>query len=262
MILTVAFGKGGTGKTTTVQCLYHAARRQGFKCLAIDTDPQANLTAAFGASTNARGCYEVITGKADAADVIQATEQGDIITAGLRMSQAENELAAVPGSDLALKAALQPISAKYDFIFIDTMPERTRLQVNSIIACDSVLLPMQANAFSIMGLYQMKDTINQIRNNPYLNPNLTVSGILLVKYNPRQNLARDLTEAIQAEAKAMNTVVFDTHIRQGVDIEKAQAMKQSIFDYAPRCNPAIDYANLFEELKDRCVEIAYMKGRK
>mgnify|MGYP002626306452 FL=1 len=108
----------------------------------------------------------------------------------------------------------------------------------------------------------MKDTINQIRNNPYFTPNLTVSGILLVKYNPRQNLARDLTEAIQAEAKAMNTVVFNTHIRQGVDIEKAQAMKQSIFDYNARCNPAIDYANLFEELKDRCVEITHMKGRK
>ena len=60
----------------------------------------------------------------------------------------------------------------------------------------------------------------------------------------------------------MNTVVFNTHIRQGVDVEKAQAMKQSLFDYAPRCNPAIDYANLFEELKDICVLNAYMKGRK
>lgn len=251
MILTVAFGKGGTGKTTTVQCLYHAARRKGFKCLAVDTDPQANLTAAFGANTNARGCYEVITGKANAADVIQSTDQGDIIAAGLRMAQAENELAGMAGSDLALKAALQPIAPKYDFIFIDTMPERTRLQVNSIIACDSVLLPMQANAFSIMGLYQMKDTINQVRHNPYLNPDLTVSGILLVKYNPRQSLSRDLTEAIQAEAEAMNTVVFNTHIRQGIDIEKAQALRQSIYNYAPRCNPAIDYANLFEELKGR-----------
>lgn len=251
MILTVAFGKGGTGKTTTVQCLYHAARRKGFKCLAVDTDPQANLTAAFGANTNARGCYEVITGKANAADVIQSTDQGDIIAAGLRMAQAENELAGMAGSDLALKAALQPIAPKYDFIFIDTMPERTRLQVNSIIACDSVLLPMQANAFSIMGLYQMKDTINQVRHNPYLNPDLTVSGILLVKYNPRQSLARDLTESIQAEAEAMNTVVFNTHIRQGIDIEKAQALRQSIYNYAPRCNPAIDYANLFEELKGR-----------
>lgn len=251
MILTVAFGKGGTGKTTTVQCLYHAARRKGFKCLAVDTDPQANLTAAFGANTNVCGCYEVITGKANAADVIQSTDQGDIIAAGLRMAQAENELAGMAGSDLALKAALQPIAPKYDFIFIDTMPERTRLQVNSIIACDSVLLPMQANAFSIMGLYQMKDTINQVRHNPYLNPDLTVSGILLVKYNPRQSLARDLTEAIQAEAEAMNTVVFNTHIRQGIDIEKAQALRQSIYNYAPRCNPAIDYANLFEELKGR-----------
>ena len=105
---------------------------------------------------------------------------------------------------------------------------------------------MQANSFSIMGLYQMRETISQVQR--YCNPALTVAGIVLTKYKPRQTLANDLRESIVQQAQEMGTKVFDTYIREGVAVEQAQAMQQSLFDYAPNSNPAKDYAALFEEM--------------
>jgi chromosome partitioning protein len=105
---------------------------------------------------------------------------------------------------------------------------------------------MEADSFSIMGLYQMAATINDVRS--HRNPELDVMGIVLTKHKPRQRLASDLREAIEGQAERMGTKVLHTYIREGVAVKQAQAMKQSIFEYAPKSNPARDYAALYEEL--------------
>lgn len=247
MILTVAFGKGGTGKTSTAAALVSFARKQGKSVLAVDCDPQANFTFALGGDPAGSGLYAVLTDQAHAADVVQRTPQAALIAAGLNLAAAEQVIANKPGRDFILREALREISAGYDLIIIDTPPDLNSILINALSASDAVLLPMQANSFSIMGLYQMRETISQVKR--YCNPGLTVAGIVLTKYKPRQTLANDLRESIVHLAEEMGTKVFDTFIREGVAVEQAQALQQPLFDYAPNSNPAKDYAALFAEME-------------
>lgn len=246
MILTVAFGKGGTGKTSTAAALANLARMQGKRVLAVDCDPQANFTYSLGGNPAAPGLYAVLTGQTQAAQVIQHTQQADIISAGRDLSGAEILLANLPGRDFVLKQALAPLRGQYDIIVLDTQPALNMLLYNALAASDAVLLPMQANSFAVMGLFQMQMTIDRIQQTT--NPALTVAGILLTRFKPRQTLANDLRASIEAQAASMGTKVFDTFIREGVAVEQAQALRQSLFDYAPNSNPANDYKALFSEM--------------
>lgn len=246
MILTVGFGKGGTGKTSTAAALADLARMKGKRVLCVDCDPQANLTFAMGGDPSAPGLYSVLTGQTQAAQVTQQTQRTALISAGRDLANAEATLANMPGREYVLKEALAPILARYDTIVIDTQPALNMLLYNALTASDSVLLPMQANTFAVMGLYQMQTTIDIIRKRT--NPALTVSGILLVKFKPRQTLASDLREDIDKQARAMGTKIFETYIHEGIAVEQAQAMRQSLFDYAPNSRPAHDYQALFDEI--------------
>ena len=247
MILTVAFGKGGTGKTSTAAALVNYARMHGKSVLAVDCDPQANFTFSLKGNPAAPGLFDVLTDKAHAADVTQSTEQTQLIAAGLDLAAAEQAIANKPGRDFILREALREVQQQYDLVVIDTPPDLNTILINALSASDTVLLPMQANSFSIMGLYQMRNTIDQVKR--YCNPALSVSGIVLTKYKPRQTLAADMRESIVQQAQDMGTKVFETFIREGVAVEQAQAMQQSIFDYAPNSNPAQDYAALFQEMQ-------------
>ena len=244
MILTVAFGKGGTGKSSTVCALANYARMQKRSVLVIDCDPQANSTYSLGGNAAAPGLFSVLTGKQSALNVIQHTSQADIISSGLEMAMAEKEISRKKDSFL-LKKAIAQLRSKYDIILLDTQPAVNVILINALAASDSVLLPMKANSFSVMGLYQMRRTIEEVRA---INPALSVAGILLVEYKPRQTLAADLRTDIEQQAQAMGTKVFSTYIHSSVAVEQAQAMQQSLFEFAPSSKPAKDYAALYEEM--------------
>ena len=176
-----------------------------------------------------------------------------MISAGRDLAGAEILLSSLPDSkkdefanQKVLQKALAPLRRHYDLILIDTPPALNLLLYNALTASDSVLLPMQANTFAIMGLYQMQMTIARIQRTT--NPALKVSGILLVRYKPRQTLASDLRGSIEEQAQSMRTKVFDTFTHEGVAVEQAQALQQSLFDYAPTSRPANDYKALYDEL--------------
>lgn len=242
MILSVAFGKGGTGKTSTVCALANLARMKGLKTLVIDCDTQGNTTFALGGDLTAQGLYSVLTGKAQAAHVIQHTQQADIISAGLDMAEAESRMKHID----ILKDAIQPLRSQFDLILLDTPPGLTKVTRAALAASDSVLLPMLADSFSFMGLYLMQQAIEDAR---HVTPDLQIAGILLVQYKPKQTLASDLRGDIDEMAQQMGTKVFKTFIRDSVAVGKAQARQMSLFDYAQRSNPAADYAALYKELK-------------
>lgn len=247
MILTVAFGKGGTGKTTTAAAILNAGRLKGLRTLAIDCDPQANLTFAMGGDPQAPGLYALMTDKTHAAHAIQKTQQGDLIASGLNLASAEQEISSKPGRDFILKAALQPIVKGYDLIVIDTPPDLNTLLINALAASDRVLLTMQADSFSLMGLYQIGETIKQVQR--YCNPALTVAGVLLTRYNPRKVLSRDMRDNIKEQAEGMGFSVFDTHIRDSIAVSEAQAMQRCLFEYAPNNNATKDYQALIAEME-------------
>lgn len=240
MIIAICNQKGGVGKTATAQSL---ATAPGRKTLAVDVDPQANLSFSMGGNFMGAGTYELITGRATAADLIQTTEQGDIITASSDLALANDEL--TKGQVSALKTALEPIKDIYDLIVIDCPPALNILLINALCAADKVIIPVTADAYSEQGLYALAPNL---RGAQQLNPNLQIGGVLFTKYTTRTIQDRDEAEAIRESCRVLDLPIYDTTIRGATAMRVSQTRRKSIFDYAPRSYPAQDYLQLINEL--------------
>ena len=240
MIIAICNQKGGVGKTATAQSL---ATAPGRKTLAVDVDPQANLSFSMGGNFMGAGTYELITGRATAADLIQTTEQGDIITASSDLALANDEL--TKGQVFALKTALEPIKDIYDLIVIDCPSALNILLINALCAADKVIIPVTADAYSEQGLYALAPNL---RGAQQLNPNLQIGGVLFTKYTTRTIQDRDEAEAIRESCRVLDLPIYDTTIRGATAMRVSQTRRKSIFDYAPRSYPAQDYLQLINEL--------------
>ena len=246
MILTITQQKGGTGKTTTAHAIAAGlSQRKGNKTLLIDLDPQGNLTYTLNADTTKPGTLELLTRQATAAEVIQHTPAGDIITGG-QMLATIDQLLTQTGKEHRLSEQLKPIQGEYTHIIIDTPPALGTLTINALTAADSVIIPCTADAYSLQATGQIADTINTVKQ--YCNPRLKIAGILITRYNPRQVITRDITELLEQAAAALDTKVFKTRIREAVAIREAEASQQDIFSYSPKSNATLDYKNLIKEL--------------
>ena len=241
MIIAIANQKGGVAKTATAQAIATGAAKIGRRSLAIDADPQANLSFSMGGNSADKGLYELMTGAATPGQIIQTTAQGDIITAS--SSLALPFTGKDPGKLLA--KALQPIKKRYDVITIDCPPALNILLVNALIAADVVIIPLTADMYALQGLYQLKQSIQDAQR---YNTGLKIGGVVFTRHNARTILARDLTDVITDKCRELDIPVYKTTIREGVAIREAQTQRQSIFDYAPRSNPAKDYKQLLHEI--------------
>lgn len=222
MITTIINQKGGTGKTTTAAALISYYHEQSRPVLAVDLDPQCNLSLAMGADTGKRTILGALTGEADTVTTIQSTQSGDCIAGSAALSVIESSL-----NITRLREALETITGKYEHIIIDSPPALGVLSLNALIAADAVIIPCQADIFSIQGLKQLSDTIKQVKEN--CNSSLVIAGILLTRHNPRTVLGRDLQAVLEREAAALQTKVFKTPIRDSVIIKQAQALQQGLF---------------------------------
>ena len=245
-IISVANQKGGTAKTSTAHALVTGAAYKRKSSLAIDFDPQGNLSFIMGADANRAGAYELMKQKAQAERVIQHTSQGDIIPASLNLAAADIEFSGKPGRDFFLQAALEPLQDAYDVAVIDTPPTLGTLLVNALTASDEVIIPMNADILSLQGLYQLAETIDQVKS--FCNKGLKVTGILITRYSGRTVLARDIKETIEAKCAELGIPVLNTVIRDGVAVREEQTTQESLFAYAPNSNPAKDYLQLFDEI--------------
>lgn len=245
MIITVSNQKGGTGKSTTAAALATGAAFKGKKALAIDLDPQSNLTFIMGGNQADAGAYELITGKLQPSQVIQHTAQGDVIAASISLAGADTLLT---GNNriFALREAIKPIVRRYDLIVIDTPPTLGTLLMNALAASDSVIIPLQADILSLQGLYHLQQTIKKIQTD--FNKRLGISGILFTKHSGRTLIAREIVDTMTQKAAAMGIPVLKTTIREGVAVKEAQTMRSSLFEYAPKSKPAKDYLQLLDEL--------------
>ncbi len=249
VILTVTNQKGGTGKSSTAYALLSGLTLKGFKCLAIDLDPQGNLSYTMGADVNKKTVFGLLTKENKADETIQSTPNGDIIAYSKSLSGADT-LLTTTGGEYRLKEALEPIKSIYDFIIIDTPPSLSSLTVNALTTSTNVIVPVQADIYSIQGISQLWETMQPIRK--YCNPNLKITGILLTRYNNRAVLNREIEETFRNDiATSVESKVYKTTIREGVAIREAQFTRSNLFEYAPTSNVAQDYMSFIDEfLKD------------
>lgn len=237
--------RGGVGKTATAHAVGTGLALRGYKTLFIDLDSQCNLTFNVGAKTAPLTSMEVLSGTATAQEAIQHTQGGDIIPASPSLAVADTTLEGT-GKEYRLKETLEPIAGEYDYIIIDTPPALGVLTVNALTACNSAIIPAQAEVHSIQGIGLLYEAIRAVKK--YTNPALTIKGILITRYNGRAIISRNMRENLEATAKELGTKVFTTPIRECTSIKEAQATQSDIYSYAPRSNVTADYAALIQDI--------------
>lgn len=244
--IAVLTQKGGTGKTTTSAALCAGLTRRGKRALAIDLDPQGNLSFIMRADAQRPTVKEIMERKATTAQAIQETPAGDIIASSPALASADKELTAT-GKEYRLREALEGIAGQYDYCVIDCPPSLGILTVNALTAADGALIPSQPDALSLQGVGALFETIRAVKT--YCNPSLQVNGILLTRYSSRALINRDGERKTEAAAAQHGTKVYKTRIRETVSLREAQTMRQDIFSYAPRSNGAVDYNALVDEIE-------------
>lgn len=237
--------KGGVGKSTTAEALAAGLSFKGYKTLSIDLDAQANMSYTAGAKTDGATALGVLTGEVDTAAAIQHTGSGDIIAASKALAGADAFIADT-GKEYKLREALEGVKAAYDYIIIDTPPALGILTINALTACDSVIIPAQADIYSLQGVEQLAETMKPVKK--YCNPALTVGGILLTRYSPRSVLSREVAELAGQLAGKLGTKLFKTTIREAIAVKEAQISQQSLYTYAPKANVIEDYNRFIDEL--------------
>lgn len=233
--------KGGVGKSTTAAAIGVGLKRAGYSVLFVDLDAQGNLSFSLGADAQGYNAMGVLLRPETIADNVQHTPQGDILASSPALAGADAVITQT-GKEYRLKEALAHVQDKYDFCIVDTPPALGILTVNALTACDGAIVPAQADIFSLQGIIQLYDTLQTVRK--YCNPALRLLGIVLTRYNARAVLSRDVAGLIEQTAAHVETSLYRAAIRECTALKEAQAMKQSIFEYAPRSNAAQDYSEL------------------
>jgi chromosome partitioning protein len=235
--------KGGTGKTTTVRTLTDILRRVGLRTLAVDLDPQGNLSDYFDVDPDASPTIaDVLGGGASAADAVHA----DIIPANLRLAEAELALGGRIGREMTLRRALAKLDG-YDLVLIDCPPSLGLLTVNALVAADYALLTAEAQYFALQGVEQALEVIEVARES--LNPKLEWIGVVLNIADLRTVHSREAHTSLKA---SFGEKVFDTVVRQSIAYAESAERAKSILDLRP--DLGADYVALAGELLDRLGE--------
>ena len=226
-VFTVTNQKGGVGKTTTALILSEGLSRKGYRVLTIDSDPQGNLSYTTGIERGESALYSLFKGTIKTDEAIRKTDIGfDLISGGKELSRVELEVNET-GREYLLKEIISPIKEKYDYIIIDTPPTLSLLTINALTASDSVIIPMSTDAYSLQGLDALITLIGRVRK--YSNPSIEIDGILLIRYNQRSIMSRQIKEQLVDIARGYGTRLYDATIREAVAIRESQFLKKSVF---------------------------------
>jgi len=239
--IAVLSQKGGTGKTTAVRTLTDIFRRAGLETLAVDLDPQGNLSDYFDVDPQADPTIaDVLTGRAEASEAVH----DDVIPANLQLAEAELTLAGKMGRELTLRRALRDVQRSYDVVLVDCPPALGLLTVNALVAADHALLSAEAQYFALQGVEQAIEVIDLARDN--LNPDLAWLGVVLNIADMRTIHSR---EAYETLTEHFGDRVFDTTIRASIAYAESAERAVSILDHRP--DLGADYLALADEALGR-----------
>ena len=242
--ISVALQKGGVGKSTTAETIAAILGSRGKHVLLVDLDSQMNVTFISGIEP-AKTITDVFMGNADLKDAIYQCKRYDLLAADEYLANLEENKEI---KHTLLKDVLAAVQKDYDYILIDTPPALGNLLKNGLAASDYVLIPTDARPLSIKGLDALEPTLRAVKG---VSGHFSVLGVVLIKYNERTVLSRQIRELLTERVQTMDTVLFDTKIREGVAVPEAQAMQTSLIDYAPKSKPCMDYDLLVDEILQR-----------
>ena len=243
--------KGGVGKTTSAAEIAGLLAVRGNRVLAVDMDPQGNLSDVFGANLEGRySVYELLRGDASFQDVLLTCGNVDLLPAEITLAMLEPELAGVAlGREQRLREYLSKHSNEYDFCIIDCPPSLGLLVTMALTASDYVVIPTTASLFASKGIAQLASTIQMVQT--YSNSSLKIAGVLFGKHHAEQRNARMIREVAEIMAANLGTMLFETCIREAVEVEDAHNAAQTICARNPKANPAVDYEAFCAELLER-----------
>lgn len=249
-IIAVVNQKGGVGKSTTVVNLGAALAESGKKVLLLDMDPQGNTTSGVGLDKQqiAKCIYDTLINNTSLKEIILNTqiENLDIAPATIRLAGAEIEMVSAFSREMHLKNALAEIDGQYHYILIDCPPSLGLLTVNSVVAAQELIVPIQCEYYALEGLGQLMKTVEMVKR--HLNKDLSILGVLLTMFDPRTNLSGQIVDEVRAHFKEK---VFKTVIPRNVKVSEAPSFGQPVLSYDRRCNGAKAYLALAKEVVKR-----------
>jgi chromosome partitioning protein len=245
-VIAFANQKGGVAKTTTTLNLAVAFAEAGHRVLAVDMDPQGNLTMSQGIDPDSvdRSMFDVLVHHISIREVIRKREI-DVACASIDLAGAEIAMSTQIGRERSLQKALRPVLEDYDFVCIDTPPSLGLLTINALTAADKVIVPVQCEYLSMRGLVQLQNTLSMIRQE--LNPDIEIEGILPTLVDSRTVHAK---EAIEILEENFGDRVFATRIRKTIRFAEAPVKGTSVLKYDPHGVAAKSYRDLAKEVLD------------
>lgn len=246
-IISIANQKGGVGKTTTAINLGAALAVLEFKTLIIDADPQANATSGVGfdPKTIKTSIYECIIEEFDARKIILKTDTPNLflLPAHIDLVGAEIEMINMPNREYMMKKVVEKLRDGYDFIIIDCSPSLGLVTINSLVASDSVIIPVQCEYFALEGLGKLLNTIKIVQSR--MNPQLDFEGILLTMYDTRLRLSNQVVEEVKTH---FQDIVFNTIISRNTRLAEAPSFGQTVLMHDANSTGALNYLNLAREV--------------
>jgi chromosome partitioning protein len=243
-VIAFANQKGGVAKTTTALNLAVAFKESGHRVLAVDMDPQGNLTMSQGVDPDKvdRSMFDVLVHRIPIREVIVEREI-DVAVASIDLAGAEIAMSTQIGRERALQKALDAVKDDYDFVCIDTPPSLGLLTVNALTAANKVIVPVQCEYLSMRGLVQLQNTLQMIREN--LNPGVEIEGILPTMLDSRTVHAKEAVEILEEN---FGELVFKSRIRKAIKFAEAPVRGTSVLKYDPNGKAASAYRELAEEV--------------
>jgi chromosome partitioning protein len=241
-VITIANWKGGVGKSSSAASIGAALAMKGRRVLLIDLDAQQNLSFMMGHNEDPEvSIYDALVKDAPL-PIVKIKENLDLVPASVELARAEIDLATKIAREGILKSLLEDCIGKYNYILLDCPPLLGIVTTNALVASDKLYMPLTAEALPVKGLTMLDDVVSEVKKR--INHKLELGGVFFTRFNNRK-LNREVVSMIE---QRYGDKVFKTKIRENIAIAEMPLTDESIFEYAPKSNGAVDYMALTEEI--------------